>query len=70
MVINRPIAMMRGFASTTSTTATTTSAPIHGRFDVLSVPVWKRGHARGSSVGDKIQAIPFRTSAGESKPFT
>jgi hypothetical protein len=65
MVGNRSLAMMRGFASTTTTT--TTAVPAHGRFEVLSVPTWKRGHSSRGSVGERIGVIPgFKTSAGES----
>lgn len=65
MVGHRGLGLMRTFASTTTTT---TAAPSHSnaRFEVLSVPTWKRGHGSRGSVGERIQVIPgFRTSAGE-----
>jgi hypothetical protein len=71
MVGHRSLTMMRGFTSTTTTPSSgPTSHPgTSGRFEVLSVPSWKRGHGSQGSVGERIQVIPgFKTSAGKSNP--
>jgi hypothetical protein len=72
MVGNRSLAMMRGFASATTTTTASAGPTSHpnARFEVLSVPSWTRGHGSRGSVGERIQVIPgFKTSAGEFGQF-
>ncbi|KIW01840.1 uncharacterized protein PV09_06690 [Verruconis gallopava] len=63
-MVNRSVAVMRGFTSTTTAATTAPPASVFGRLDALSVPSWKKGHASRGSVGERIQVIPgFKTSA-------
>lgn len=64
-VMVRSLAMMKGLAASTTSASSATNGSLSSRFELLGGPMWRRGHSRGTSVGEKIQAIPFRTSAGK-----